>query len=488
VTTPQGRAGYEARTRDPERRAFFDIHKRIAAIEEGGGGGGGGSNFIGAIPTPGPPTDVQVPPPHADGDYVIDSGGNGWMWNGTAWVNVGSIKGPQGPQGPQGIQGATGATGAQGPIGPTGAQGPQGVKGDTGLTGPTGPQGVKGDTGATGADSTVPGPVGPTGPQGVKGDTGATGAQGPIGLTGPTGPQGVKGDTGATGAQGPQGLKGDPGATGATGAQGPIGLTGPTGPQGVKGDTGATGAQGPVGDTGAQGPQGLKGDTGATGAQGIQGPQGVQGIKGDTGSQGPAGATGAQGPIGPDEVMVQPDDPYPLNPLVDTWYDTDAVAPAMPASAISFTPPGAPITATNLQAAINQLPRGLVAVANNGSQVSCPVNTVTFLTPAMAVTLLAGRRYRLGWSFRACGRQDGGETSATASLTLYDGAAQLPVGTWLDSWTDFRRNWSTHSGFTYVVGDGVARSLRIAIGSATAPAGALYVFPTWFGVEDVGAV
>jgi hypothetical protein len=42
VTGP-GRSGYEAGTRAPERRAFFDLSKRIAALEEGGGGGTGGA-------------------------------------------------------------------------------------------------------------------------------------------------------------------------------------------------------------------------------------------------------------------------------------------------------------------------------------------------------------------------------------------------------------------------------------------------------------
>lgn len=74
--------------------------------------------------------------------------GDGIRWDGTAWQNLGQMRGPQG------IQGPTGPTGPQGPAGPTGA------------------------------DSTVPGPTGPTGPagpQGPAGPTGATGAQGPAG-------------------------------------------------------------------------------------------------------------------------------------------------------------------------------------------------------------------------------------------------------------------------------------------------------------------
>lgn len=104
-----------------------------------------------------------------------------------AWVNQGTLQGPQGEQGvqgPQGIQGLTGETGSQGEQGPQGEQGIQGQKGD------------KGD----------------------KGDTGATGPQGIQGLQGETGPKGDKGDKGDTGPQGPQGIQGPAGADGEDGA------------------------------------------------------------------------------------------------------------------------------------------------------------------------------------------------------------------------------------------------------------------------------
>ena len=78
-----------------------------------------------------------------DGDsYLVN--GSLYVWNGTAWENVGNIKGEKGDTGSQGVKGDTGDTG------------PQGVKGDTG------------DTGATGA-------TGSKGEKGDKGDTGATG-------------------------------------------------------------------------------------------------------------------------------------------------------------------------------------------------------------------------------------------------------------------------------------------------------------------------
>jgi hypothetical protein len=227
--------------------------------------------------------------------YVVLDDGNGYVWSGTAWNNVGPIQGPQGdigPTGPTGPQGADstvpGPTGPQGEIGETGSTGPQG---DIGPTGPTGPQGDIG-------------PTGPTGEQGTSGDDGtsivlkgsvadqdelnaiespalgdlyvvlddgngyvwsgttwnSTGPiQGPQGVTGPTGPQGNIGDTGSqgsTGSQGPTGPQGTLGATGPTGPQGTLGATGPTGPQGTLGATGPTGPQGTLGATGPTGPAG----------------------------------------------------------------------------------------------------------------------------------------------------------------------------------------------------------------------------------------
>lgn len=396
-------SGFEPRTGEAERRDFFDLRRKLA---NGTGGGASGMNFIGTIATPGPPTDAQVPPPHQDGDYVIDSGGTGWMWNGTTWVNIGAMRGPQGPQGPQGPAGATGA---------------QGPKGDTGATGPQGP------TGATGA-------------QGPKGDTGAQGATGPQGVQGPTGPPGADSTV--------------------------------PGPQGPKGDTGATGAQGP------------KGDTGATGPQGIQGVPGAQGPKGDT------GATGATGPQGPDTVHVGPSQPTGVEEL---WIDNDD--PDVPYSqvpttrTITTTAPlqgGGDLSADRTLSLAASMPRGLVASTQNTNQVSCPVNTTTYLTSALAVTLAVGRKYKLSWSFRAIARQDGSDTPMNDSVRLYDGTTALPGATWIDHWHQFRGQWSSMSGFVIVSGDGVARSLRMGIGGATVPPVAVYIFPTWFAIEDIG--
>jgi len=113
VTLRPGHPGFEGRTRDPERRAFFDLQKRIAELE-GIVTSGAPWDFLGTIPTPGPPTDTQDPLPHDDGDMWIDSNGDGWVWNGDAWINVGSVQGPAGPPGPPGPPGETGAQGPPG--------------------------------------------------------------------------------------------------------------------------------------------------------------------------------------------------------------------------------------------------------------------------------------------------------------------------------------------------------------------------------------
>ena len=60
---------------------------------------------------------------------VADEGGEGYVWDGSAWNPVGKIQGPTGPQGATGL----GATGATGPLGATGATGPLGSTGATGV-------------------------------------------------------------------------------------------------------------------------------------------------------------------------------------------------------------------------------------------------------------------------------------------------------------------------------------------------------------------
>ena len=71
-----------------------------------------------------------------------------YSWNGSAWQDVGDIKGPKGDKGDVGPQGAQGA---QGPKGDAGAKGETGATGPKGAQGPQGIQGIQGERGATGA-------------------------------------------------------------------------------------------------------------------------------------------------------------------------------------------------------------------------------------------------------------------------------------------------------------------------------------------------
>ena len=54
--------------------------------------------------------------------YIVLDDGDGYVWDGVQWDNIGQIQGPQGFQGPQGAQGFQGA-GSQGPQGPQGPSG-----------------------------------------------------------------------------------------------------------------------------------------------------------------------------------------------------------------------------------------------------------------------------------------------------------------------------------------------------------------------------
>ena len=90
--------------------------------------------------------------------YVVLADGDGYVWNGAAWANVGPIRGPKGD---------------------TGATGPQGPKGDTGATGAAGSDGANGDSayavalanGFVGTEAqwlaSLVGPQGDTGPAGT---------------------------------------------------------------------------------------------------------------------------------------------------------------------------------------------------------------------------------------------------------------------------------------------------------------------------------
>ena len=300
---------------------------------------GSGIVIKGEIPVVGPPSFPGTDP----GDMWIDVDGDGWVWDGTSWANVGPIRGPQGPQGPEG---------GPGPTGPQGNEGPQGNRGPQGDQGDPGPQGPTGSIGPTGED----GPEGPPGDsfeiRGYFGDVKTPAqllAECPTGFVpanwdGPGRPStDVQAQSGQAllyqpapgvgpGGGGPSDpeygdlwaffadddpkwrnvgkLQGPPGPTGPRGLQGPTGNAGPQGPQGPTGDQGI---QGPKGDQGIQGPQGSLGPTGPNGGEGPQGPQGPTG---PSGPSGPAGADGPTGPTGADSTV-----PGPIGPTGPTGAD-----------------------------------------------------------------------------------------------------------------------------------------------------------------------
>ena len=285
--------------------------------------------------------------------YIVETNGHLHVYNGTAFVDAGSIKGPKGDKGEQGEAGPKGDPGEAGP------QGPQGIQGEKGLQGEAGPKGDAGEKGADGksayqiavekgfeGDETAwlaslkgakgdVGETGPQGPQGLQGEVGPAGAQGLQGEAGPKGEQGIQGPQGIQGEQGPkgdafkytdftpeqlEGLKGPKGDAGEAGPKGDPGEAGPQGPQGIQGEKGEAfkytdftseqleGLKGPKGDKGdafkytdftQEQLEGLKGPKGDAGETGPQGPQGIQGEKGLQGEAGPTGPQGIQGEAGP---------------------------------------------------------------------------------------------------------------------------------------------------------------------------------------------
>lgn len=186
--------------------------------------------------------------------YLANDTGNLHVWSGTAWTNVGPVRGPQGIQGVKGDKGDAGTNGADG------AQGIQGVKGD---------KGDKGDTGAQGI-------------QGVKGDKGDAGATGATGSTGLKGDKGDKGDAGADGTNGTGFLvQGTVATAGNLPGSAPLGHAYIINADGTAVQRLATGWSPPVP---FRGPQGVQGVQGERGLQGIQGQQGLQGAPGAAGS------------------------------------------------------------------------------------------------------------------------------------------------------------------------------------------------------------
>ena len=73
---------------------------------------GSGLTVTGYIDVPGPPSFDGT----QEGDFVIDSDGNGWFWetdsDPASWVSTGSVQGPQGDPGPTGTPGTNGTDGS----------------------------------------------------------------------------------------------------------------------------------------------------------------------------------------------------------------------------------------------------------------------------------------------------------------------------------------------------------------------------------------
>ena len=151
---------------------------------------------------------INEHPIGSEGDsYLVN--GSLYVWNGTAWENVGNIKGEKGDKGETGQQGDKGDTGDTGSSGfspivnvdhstgqivITTEDGSATISFDE-LKGDTGPQGVKGDTGNTG-DAFTFDDFTPEQLASLKGATGNTGATGSKGDKGDKGDTGAKGDTG----------------------------------------------------------------------------------------------------------------------------------------------------------------------------------------------------------------------------------------------------------------------------------------------------
>lgn len=261
------------------------------------------------------------------GDLIIDqSGGDGYVWDGQTWLNVGSIQGPEGAQGLQGIQGEQGLSGSTGLQGSQGVQGLKGDNGEKGNVGEKGERGLQGNQGEKG-DKGDKGDAGEQGQQGIQGEQGDAGKDGTgVNIIGSVNGEGeldlnYAGDAGDmfidqnTGAgyvwdggkwnavgqiQGPSGLQGDQGIQGFQGEQGSQGLQGDIGLQGIQGIEGTKGDKGDQGKNGEQGQQGTQGLQGSQGIQGVQGNDGTQGTPGINGQDGVNGSNGTDGTDGVD--------------------------------------------------------------------------------------------------------------------------------------------------------------------------------------------
>ena len=195
LTGPQGPIGNTGADSTVQGPQGIQGEQGIQGVQGETGSTGTGVTFkgdvanVGSLPSSG----------NVQGDaYLVQSDDSLHIFDGTSFIDGGSIQGPQGTQGVQGPQGI------------------QGVQGDAGTNGTNGTNGIDGADGADGAD-------GDTGPKGDDGDQGVQGIQG---IQGETGLQGIQGIQGETGDAGPQGAQGIQGIQGLQGIQGEAGVSG----------------------------------------------------------------------------------------------------------------------------------------------------------------------------------------------------------------------------------------------------------------------
>ena len=219
------------------------------------GAPGMGITFKGAIATSAslPTSGQQI------GDaYLADDTDVLYIWDGSQWVDGGSI------QGPAGVSGTSGTSGVNG------ADGTSGINGIDGTSGTSGSSGVNGEAGAAGTSGTS----GIAGAQGAQGAQGADGSSGSSGVNGEAGTAGTSGTSGVNGAQGAQGADGSSGSSGVNGEAGAAGTSGTSGVNGAAGTSGSSGINGEAGVAGTSGTSGVNGTSGTSGADGIGIPSG----------------------------------------------------------------------------------------------------------------------------------------------------------------------------------------------------------------------
>ena len=283
----------------------------------------------------------DLPASSAVGDgYFVDR--NLFVWDGTRWMDLGTIQGEAGHSAYQiavgnGFQGSetewlASLKGKDGEQGPKGEKGDRGDKGDVGLSAYELAQksGFTGDYAAY--QASLVGPAGPTlTPKGqvatvadlpttdqrlndlysvaenslcyawdgarwvslgsFTGPKGADGAQGPKGDAGPQGEKGEKGDPGKDGkdgAKGADGAKGDPGTglaiDGSVDSADKLPASATEGHGYMVGDHLYIFTNSAWKDAGS-----IRGPAGADGIQGKDGKDGAQGVKGDKGDKGEQG-------------------------------------------------------------------------------------------------------------------------------------------------------------------------------------------------------